>query len=397
MAMATVTALSRASATSDGWWVKPCAIFGSDLAPNVLLMAKLIVLAFLLQSNLPLSSHFLPFVPIFERMGSPETFHALLVAVFLCGSAALFFNWRVREASLVLGTTILISILASRPTYSNNLAYCGALLFMIGLQGPGEPRLLRLQVAMLYFGAGMNKLLDPDWRSGQFFEYWFGHRRENGWYLRIGTYVPELLFSKLVSWLSFSTELALSAMLLMRRCYPFAIWVGLALHTGMLVLTNLTFQMFYFAACASFLAFVTWPRERMIVLYDGNCGRCTRARRFFEAVDLEHRVDWVGFDEPESRRFDLHDPPLRDTVHLLVGEKRHSGFAAFRTLLLYNPLTYFALVVILRSPDVLYLRRWIALSALLLLSPFTIPLGELLYRRFRHQPSYTASAVFAPR
>jgi predicted DCC family thiol-disulfide oxidoreductase YuxK len=135
----------------------------------------------------------------------------------------------------------------------------------------------------------------------------------------------------------------------------------------------------------------------MIVLYDGNCGRCTRARRFFEAVDLEHRVDWVGFDEPESRRFDLHDPPLRDTVHLLVGEKRHSGFAAFRTLLLYNPLTYFALVVILRSPDVLYLRRWIALSALLLLSPFTIPLGELLYRRFRHQPSYTASAVFAPR
>jgi hypothetical protein len=317
--------------------------------------------------------------------------------VLLCGSAALFLNWRVREASLVLGVTILVSILASRPTYSNNLAYCGSLLFMIGLQGPGEPKLLRLQVAMLYFGAGLNKFLDPDWRSGQFFQYWFAHIYKHDWYLRIAEHLPELLLSKIISWMSFSTELGLSAILLIRRLHPVAIWVGLAFHTGMLVMTNLTFQMFFFAACASYLAFVQWPKDRMTLLYDAGCCRYTRARSFFEAIDLEHRVDWVGFHEANDSRFDLRDQRVRESVHLLVGDKHYSGFAAFRMLVLYNPLTYFALVVILRSPDVLHLRRWVALSALLLLSPFTITLVELIDRRFRHRPGYAASATFAPR
>jgi len=392
-----MASLSLSIARFPKWWATPVRIFGTDLSPNLLLMAKLIVLAMWLQAGLPLSKPFLPFFTFFDRIAMAEIFYFALVTAFAIGTIFLFLNRRVREASLVLGLIILLSLLASRPNYSNNLAYCGALLFMTGLQGSGEPWLLRVQVAMLYFGAGVNKLLDPDWRSGQFFEYWFGHVHRHELYLQIASFLPALVLSKMISWIALSTELSLSALLLLRRFYPTAIWIGLGLHTGMLVMTNMTFRMFFFAACASYLAFVQWPKDRMTLLYDAGCGRYTRARSFFEAIDLEHRVDWVGFHEANDSRFDLRDQRVRESVHLLVGDKHYSGFAAFRMLVLYNPLTYFALVVILRSPDVLHLRRWVALSALLLLSPFTITLVELIDRRFRHRPGYTASATFAPR
>jgi predicted DCC family thiol-disulfide oxidoreductase YuxK len=363
---------------------------------NLVLMAKLIVLAFLLQSHLPLSNHFLPFFQFFDRLGSPEVFHRALLLVFFAGSAALFLNWRVRAASILLGLTILVSIAASRPTFSNNLAYSGALLFMIGLQEPDrEPWLLRMQVVLLYFGAGLNKLLDPDWRSGQFFEYWFGHVHQHTWYLRIAHSLPPLALSKLMSWMSFSTELGLSATLLFRRLYPVAIWIGLTFHTGMLVLTNLTFQMYYFAVCASYLAFINWPQDRMTVLYDGECGPCTKVRKFFERIDLERRFEWIPFQEVDSAHWKMTDARLQESLHLHAGEHQYSGFSAFRMLLLYNPLTYFVLVVALRSPDTLHLRRWIALSVLLVFSPLAKPIGERVYQVFAHNRDRLGTAACA--
>jgi hypothetical protein len=153
--MATVIAVRSAPATCVQWWVRPFAIFGADLPPNLVLMAKVIVFAILLQSQLPLSSHFLPFLPIFDSMGSPVVFHRVLVLAFFAGCAALFFTRQASAAAGVLGVTILVSILASRPFFSNNLTYCGALLFLIGLQPANrENRLLRLQVVLLYLAAG---------------------------------------------------------------------------------------------------------------------------------------------------------------------------------------------------------------------------------------------------
>src|SRR6185312_11695997 len=362
-------------------------IYEADLPPNLVLMAKLIVLGLLLQRNLPLSSHFLPFLPIFDRMGSPAVFHALLVLVFLSATAALFLSRWVRAASLVLGLTILISILASRPTFSNNLTYCGALLFLIGLQPTNdEPRLLRLQVVLLYFGAGLNKLLDPDWRSGRFFEYWFGHIHSHGWYLRFASHMPPLLVSKLMSWASICTELGLSVMLLFRNAYSAAIWIGLAFHTTMLVMTNLTFRMYYFAACASYLAFVTWPQAPLTVVYDRNCTFCATARRFYEQIDLERRCNWMpSLQAGDSPQLGAEGSLLPGSLRLRVGDRQYHGFAALKMLLLYNPLTYFLLVVVLRSPDAFHMRRWIALSALLLFSPLAERLGETLFQIFAHK------------
>jgi Vitamin K-dependent gamma-carboxylase len=394
--MATVIAVRSAPATCVQWWVRPFAIFGADLRPNLVLMAKVIVFAILLQSQLPLSSHFLPFLPIFDSMGSPVVFHRVLVLAFFAGCAALFFTRQASAAAGVLGVTILVSILASRPFFSNNLTYCGALLFLIGLQPANrENRLLRLQVVLLYFAAGLNKLLDPDWRSGQFFEYWFGHVHVHDWYLKMAGWLPQLLLSKLMSWVSFSTELGLSFMLLFRRLYPLAIWIGLAFHTFMLVLSNTTFHLFFYATCAAYLAFVTWPQERLTVFYNSESSFCAKARTFLENIDLEQRSRWVPWTE--SRRSG-NNPELPWSICLNVGERRYNGFVALKMLLLYNPLTYLGLVAALRIPDVLHLRRWIAATALLLFSPLINSLGERLFRTLARRPVLLrAPAAAGPR
>jgi hypothetical protein len=380
--MATVRTISPAAASSTRWWIRPFAVYGADLPPNLVLMGKLIVLAMLLQSRLPLSSHFLPFLPFFDQIGSPVVFHGVLVLVFATAAAALFMNWRIRAASAVLGLTILVSILASRPTFSNNLTYCGALLFLIGLQPPDrEPVLLRLQVVLLYFGAGLNKLLDPDWRSGQFFEYWFSHVHAHAWYAFISRHMPALLVSKLISWASFCTELGLSVMLLFRRLYPLAIWVGLTFHTSMLVMTNLTFRLFYFAACASYLAFVTWPREPLTVFYDRDSGFCKKVKSFYQKIDLEGLYRWNSLPQcGDAGAYGVGGSQFRESISVKWGDKHYNGFAALKILLLYNPLLYFLLVVVLRSPDVFGVRRWIAVIVLLLFSPLSDLFGERLFR-----------------
>ncbi|HVH86233.1 MAG TPA: hypothetical protein VM912_05880, partial [Terriglobales bacterium] len=200
----------------------------TELPPNLLLMAKLVVLCVLLNRHLPLSSHFLPFLPIFDRLGTPAAFHWVLTGVFGVAALALFLNFRVRTACLILGLSLFVSVLASRSYFSNNLVYCGCLLLLTGLHQPGrEPWPLRFQVALLYFGAGLNKALDIDWRSGQFFEHWFGYVHHHLIYVRIASLAPPLLLSQVMSWAAIATEFFLAAAFLVRRLFPYAIWLGL--------------------------------------------------------------------------------------------------------------------------------------------------------------------------
>src|SRR5215813_3082203 len=152
----------------------PLRIDNTELPPNVLLLAKIIALAFIVTGQVRLLSwHFLPFLGGFERMGSPTVFHWSLVAIFLGTALALFYNRHVRTCCLVLGGVILISLLSSRMYFENNRTYCACILLLAGLCTRGQkPWPIQLQVVLVYFGAALNKLLQQDWRSGQFFAFW---------------------------------------------------------------------------------------------------------------------------------------------------------------------------------------------------------------------------------
>src|SRR5438045_9416432 len=74
---------------------------GTGLPVNILLMAKLIALSLLLTRSVSLvPDPYLPFLPIFDRIGSPKLFQLGLRTVFVLSALALLCNRRVRLSSL---------------------------------------------------------------------------------------------------------------------------------------------------------------------------------------------------------------------------------------------------------------------------------------------------------
>lgn len=373
--------------------LNPLAVSGTELPPNLLLMAKVITLCFILLGQVGgLSDHFLPFLLVFDRLGSPLLFHRVLQVVFVGAALLLFFNRHVRTCCLVLGATILVSVLSSRGYYENNRLFTGCVLFLTGLSERGRtPWALRAQIVLVYFGASLNKLLDLDWRSGQFFENWAVHIHRHRLYSALSSFLPPMLLSKLCGWTTIFTESCLWIGFLVPQLYRYAIWGGILFHSALLISTGYTFGMFFYAMLLSYLAFVQWPSAPMAVLYDADCGLCERTRRLFEKFDFERAFGWVALQNAGARE-GIPEEKLRARLHVAVGDKVYSGFAGFKIMLLYNPVTYFVFGVLLTLPEpagFLY-RRWIAAAILVVFSPVFAPVGESAYEfiaRHRYQLS----------
>lgn len=262
------------------------------MPPNLLLLTKVLVVCFFVSGQWALLPEpFLPFPGFLGDLGSPAAFQLALKVVFVVASALLLTNRSPRAASLALGLVLALAMLASRSYIENNRFFVCLLFVLAGLSDRRlGSRLVQLQVALLYFGAALNKLLDVDWRSGQYFEHLASRSQFAHLYSRIGGVLPSLLFSAILGWGVISTEFALGAAFLARRLIPLAIWLGVAYHTSLVLITGRTFGMFWYAATASYLAFVTLAPLRV------ECGWrqsvCARLRRALEAVDVEHVLTW---------------------------------------------------------------------------------------------------------
>ena len=91
--------------------------------------------------------------------------------------------------------------------YGNNKTFCGLMFLLAGLYKPGTPNFFRWQLAITYFGAGLNKLLDPDWHSGIFFENWAVNRLHQSWYIAINSRLPSFVLARFMCWSTIATEL----------------------------------------------------------------------------------------------------------------------------------------------------------------------------------------------
>jgi len=359
----------------------PLRCSGTPLPVPVLLLAKLIALCVLITMdwrNLP--NPFLPFVQVLSHFGPGPLFRFSLKAMVLTAAFALLFNRHVRAACLTIGSVYLLAILSSRVYFENNRLFVACLFFLAGLAEPGKtPSLLRCQVALVYFGAGLNKLLDVGWRSGDFFATWSRPFIHAKLYFSIEALLPHRMLARLFSWGTIAGELGLSFSLL-SRWFAAAVWIGALFHTGMLLLSGRTFGMFYYAALASYLAFLEWPRNRATVLYDGDCGFCTSTRRFFEAITLEPIADWVAFQAAQNL-YGIREQELKRRIHVLLDGRIYKGFAAIKTLFLYNPVVYFVIATVLAAPEFagLHYRRWVAALLWIVCAPVFSWIGEYVY------------------
>lgn len=329
----------------------PLRLTGTALPAPLLLSAKLLVVTMLATGHVTtLPDPFLPFLSVFDRIGDPELFRTALQVLFLAGSVALLFNRGVRLASFVVGMTILVGIASSRVYWANNTFFMGAVLTLIGLYTSARSVwLLRVQVAMIYFGAGLNKILDTDWLSGQFFEHWTVNL-EHDLYLRAAALLPPMALSKFMCWATIATELSLFVGFAWPRLWVFAIWLGILFHAAMTLFTGITFVLFLYVAPAAYFAFARWPRTTTEVIYDGDCGICAKTKRWFEALDFEGAFRWTTFQSGTGDRFGISRDALAKRLHVVVdGERIAEGFQAFKLMLLYNPVTHLVMLGILLS------------------------------------------------
>ena len=258
------------AATMTPSW-NPLRLGNTPLPVPLLLSAKLIVVTLLATGHVwTLPDPFLPFLSVFDRIGDPVRFRTALQILFLAGSASLIFNRGVRLASFVVGATVLVGIASSRIYWANNTFFCGAILTLIGLYASKRSVwLVRAQIALIYLGAGLNKALDPDWLSGQFFEHWTVVNLEHDLYTRVAALLPPMALSKFMGWATIATELSLFVGFIVPRWWPLAIWLGILFHASMTVFTGITFVLFLYVAPAAYLAFAGWPAATTEVIYDG--------------------------------------------------------------------------------------------------------------------------------
>ena len=330
----------------------PLRLGGTALPVPLLLSAKLLVVTMLATGHVTtLPDPFLPFLPVFDRIGDPELFRTALQVLFLAGSVAVLLNRRVRLASFVVGMVILVGIASSRIYWANNTFFMGAVLTLIGLHtSERSVWLLRIQVAMIYFGAGLNKVLDPDWVSGQFFEHWAVANLRHDLYIRVAALLPPMVLAKLMCWGTIATELSLFVGFAWRRLWVFAIWLGILFHAAMTLFAGITFVLFLYVAPAAYFAFARWPRTTTEVIYDGDCGICAKTKQWFEALDLEGAFRWTTFQSGTGDRFGISREALANRLHIVLdGERIAEGFRAFKLMLLTNPMTHLVMLGVLLS------------------------------------------------
>ena len=365
---------SRAQVPSDfdipykpSW--NPLRCTKTGLPTNLVVVVKVLAIAVLVTNHVRLlPDPWLSFIPALDSIPGPQ-YKLTLQIVFVVSALAILFNRRIQWASLILGATMLLAVVSSKAYYGNNKMFCGLMFLLSGLYKPDGPPFLRWQLALTYFGAGLNKLLDRDWQTGVFFEFWAGQRLHERAYMLIDFLLPKLWLGKVMCWFTITTELGVVPLLLVRRLYYWGALLNVLFQCGLCLFVGNTFTLFFYAMSAASLAFVTWPSQTLKVEYESSSQGMQRLRRLLSWLDQDERVEWTPAPRAIAAEGVL---PLQ----LTTCNRCYSGANALRMMVLFNPVTYLVFTFLMAlsgygdSPGLaIYRRVLLGITLVLLTSP----------------------------
>ncbi|WP_139958093.1 hypothetical protein [Flavicella sediminum] len=146
--------------------------------------------------------------------------------LFLLFSIAIIFSYKKYLFSTLTGFLLIVCIFLSDLLYSFNLAAAAIFLIIMGLSG-GKSKYIAIQLAIIYFGAFLDKIYLKSWVSGGFIDSFFENQ----------VIFKELLklFSKeflvwLFTILAIATEFILCVSFLFKRTRIYGIVIGLLFH-----------------------------------------------------------------------------------------------------------------------------------------------------------------------
>lgn len=270
------------------WAVNSAAGTGIPLLFAARMMVIFLVLVRGMKHILP---PFLPFIPGMEILRELPWLYHLLDWVYWISLFAVFAGFRYQHFSIILGALIMLVILGAKPQFSNSFLFAGCILFLIGMYRLGLELIFRVQISLLYLGAGINKLFDPDWLSGRYFDFFFSEVYVNPVSSAIHNAFEGEIFVLGLSWCTILVELTFGIWALIgKRTVILFVFIQF-FHLAMLIVTlgELSF-LFYFLMSVSSYLILPWGRLkglRIRFLAD------SKFWEFLKFFDSENFFNWV--------------------------------------------------------------------------------------------------------
>ncbi|MBK5293173.1 MAG: DUF393 domain-containing protein [Acidobacteriia bacterium] len=167
------------------------------------------------------------------------------------------------------------------------------------------------------------------------------------------------------------------APLLDLRVWSWIVWASLLLHLVLPEFAPRAVLPYFYALQIVLVVVPLWPR-RLVVIYDGACGICNRARRLWQRFDFLRAFQWDTFQSGAGEQWSISKEALEEKLHLVSDGAISSGFRACKNMLLCHPATYVVLAAMLAVPPG-HLRRVLLALPLAFFFPFLEPVGEAAY------------------
>lgn len=342
----------------------PIQLRGTAIPPHLLLMVKIITIGLAGKGYLQnFPKPFLPFLPVFDSLPG-FTFQITLKILFVVFGVLLLINQKTRLSCLILGCIFLMATLSSKVYFSNGKVFCAAIYIMTALSGQKKrPWLIQLQIIIVYFGSGLNKLLDVDWQTGQYIDHWLVNVRNSQFYYYLTQIVSPELASGFFSWSTILLELIiLPITLIVRKWQGLGIWLGIVFHSLIFWLSGLSFGIFFPGILASYLAFANLPRK--VALFGAQ--RPLLSKSLMNAFKLFNPDNWYVFSEN-------HNQSIKNGLVINFNQKDNwiSYFGRLRLMLIYHPLFYFVVMLLFTLPYLPNMAQHLAaLLAIVLFFPY---------------------------
>lgn len=211
---------------------------------------------------------FLPFFSGLDYMREILWIYPILDLIYWISVFAILFGIRFQLFALVLSSLIFFQILSSKGFYATSYQYAGCMLFLIGIFQSGQQWIFRVQIGILYFGAGLNKLLNEDWQSGQYFENFILNVYPNFLSLSLAKWLGIGFLAKFLSYLTIFLELSLAAWAISGKRKLLFVFSIISFHLSMMIFTfgKLSFIYFFLMSSTSYLL-LPWPKKGEIQIY----------------------------------------------------------------------------------------------------------------------------------
>ena len=268
----------------------PLRCSGQRLPIQAVLSIKLLIF-YVILSKAPGGSHTIaPFLDFFESIPYPDTIRFLLKLGIAVASLSVLFNRCTRTAVIYIGLASLFIILWSRLNYSNNQVFLALVLLLVGLRRENDRFWgVRVTIGLLYFGAGLNKLLTSSWQDGSVMRFWLQEDMHVWWLSSIQPISETQGVFVAVAWSVILLELTLSMCFLAPRFLKIGISLGFAFHAGMLVATGgVISHLFFYLMTSAYLLFIAWPDKQKYTVRGG------RYLKLLRLLDFDHQFKWVS-------------------------------------------------------------------------------------------------------